>query len=159
MTRVVRGVRVVLTPDADVVDPRDVAAIARASDLARELGRGRDAPMPAGHESRSASSIVDPMLDVDALTTATTAMDERRERAIAETRAVTTCDRETAALAVDLGEACGWDGGGRADFARASRELALMGFDDDDGRASGALGVAGLRVERAVVVCLARERS
>jgi len=156
MTRVVRGVRLraaFAAPDvdADVVDA--------SNDLARRFRRRRDATRDARSStpSRASSSTA---ADVRAIATALEPRDaldddaiDYREAAIATTRVERACDRATAALAVDLKI----DPRRVGDFANGLREMARMGFADDDGACAGALVRCEMDVARAVEIVLARD--
>ena len=156
MTRVVRGVRlraafVAPDVDADVLDA--------SSDLARRFRRRRDATRDA---RSSTPSLLSSSTDADARAIATARDDrddrdddaiERRETAIATTRVECACDRATAALAVDLKI----DPRRVGDFANGLREMARMGFADDDGACAGALVRCDMDVARAVEIVLARD--
>ena len=123
---------------------------ASVADAARGTNHSRAAP---GREAVIRERIAVLRADAGVLSSCVE-WEELREVDIASTRAEASCDRATAALACDLGSASGWDGRRRADFARGARELRVMGFDDDDGVASGALGACDLDVGRAVEACL-----
>lgn len=154
--RTVRGIALERADGASSIE-RVVPLASLARDLRASLDDADDGEnhsrTVAGREAVVRERIADVRVNAPVVASCGT-WDESREVDIASTRAEASCDRGTAALACDLGSASGWDGARRAAFARGARELRVMGFDDVDGVASGALGACDLDVGRAVEACL-----